>query len=315
MSKFCTEETPSGDLPRDPMTKFHGSMKGRRCKWIPQKIVDADTAFAAELEHLYGVVDKNPVRVRAFFVRFTEINGLNASASLGPWIGQMRRCKLLASTVNTYLEHVSSLFSGSNRVEYRKWAKICGLAHADEEGALPLKATLCLKSLRSIEQRCGSDPPLSALSFILTSTGSRCRDASRLRRSQIRFGKSARGGSQLIVMWRITKTRRKRWLRHTLRIPFSWSGKPSEVTRKYITQGDPNQRLFTHYRNASSFNRALKVTGRVVGKVTSKTFRRAFINRLLRRFGEDAMQVKRFTGHFKESCIQAFYDDFKRDAK
>lgn len=282
------------------------SRAGRRVRWWPQVTCAEDEIEVASLIKEFGSSDGTRERIRKQFNQFCEINNLAPADGIRLWIGQMRRMGLMWSTIDVYLSYVRSMVGRTTAFIFYK--KLTALAHADQcQKSIPMQDTRAIRRMMLATK----NPALSALIFIMASTGCRCRDASRLRRSQIEITNDG----NLHVEFRITKTRRKRALRFHLTVPLRWFGIPSRVARSYLANGNPSQKLFGAYNTASCYNTEVKeICLRLNMPVaTSKSLRRYFINELLDLFDGNLETVRRYTGHLDTSTVDAFYRYWQKE--
>jgi hypothetical protein len=109
-------------------------------------------------------------------------------------------------------------------------------------------------------------------------------------------------------MWRITKQRRKRGKRVTTVMKLAWSMLPTVEVLNHLSDLDPNDLLVGEVDTASA-NEWLKAHSKAIDgrHVTTNSFRRHVINRVIEVCGGDLEQAKKHTGHLSSATLMAFY--------
>jgi integrase len=152
-------------------------------------------------------------------------------------------------------------------------------------------------------------------------TGLRCKDAQRLRLSQVELPERARGRSRrstfsskkIRVQVRVAKNRRNHKKRIILELPLAYRSQYYEVIdylNEYLAGFEgSNTRPFT--LGVSQLNLLLKqVDSRAERKrkVTSYSFRRLYIHELIAILKRDFNKVCDYTLHFEPSTVKSHYD-------
>jgi integrase len=299
--------------------------RGRKRLWpgphVP--VCDADWLTAQALEETYGAGGSQRTRERVS-AEFEEFVCRNAERKieqsdlarercrlLPAWIGQLRRCGLKPGTVNTYLGYLTSAFAGTTneRRELKKWKKIVALAHADEvekENPVPILERHDVRDLLQRYKAAEIPVELHALLWTLATTGARIADLARLRRSDLAFA----GTGRLQIRFRVTKTRRNRWMRTIIKFDLFLGAPPPRVL-KFLSSGNKLFRPFGAW-SASSFNTELQER-EGVDAPRSRFFRKFFINYWISVFGytaEGLEKVRKKSGHFQAQTLEAYYLDF-----
>lgn len=277
--------------------------KGRPFLWHPKKVTKSDSDTGRSILAEYGACTTTRDRIRRFFLEFLEINKLEPSASCVPLIGQMCSMGCSYGTIDSYLNYISTFFRGPDRGRFLEIKRAIELAHADSN-----PARIHFVTLKEIEEIISNlsikNVPLAAHVFMMASTGGRSKDISRLRRCQIDVSPET-----LTTEFRVTKTRRKRALRYCLKQPRRYCPQAPPKVISYLMEGDKEERIFTLFSNSSVVCSALK-EHHTSKKITTKSIRRNYIRRVLARTGGNLAKTKELTGHFRESTIQAFYEEW-----
>lgn len=302
-----TESMEIAPRPNSPETK---ETRGAKLKWSPLVVVPEDLEIARGIFKEYGGDRSTRDRLRTNFKTFQSINHhLEMPEILSYLIGQWRRCGLEPGTMVTYLGYISNSFVGVHRAYFQGWRQCLKAMHTDtnELKTIDEDDAQLLKRLKE----CRAHPCVvfRAMLWLLVTTGSRCRDLARLRSSQVHL---IRDGSTILgvrIQFRLTKNRKHVWLRINITFPtFVIIEQPDAEVIDFLSSSSrslhPFQK-FNHKGAASHFRNESKV--QMCGV---KVFRRAFVNRVLRRFKKNYSRVIQLTGHLRESTVQAFYEQF-----
>ena len=271
----------------------------RRQLWMPTRVLAEDREAARALAAAWA--DPNwgtQERVRRHVLDFLRLNQEEDNPFL-LLAGQMKRCGLRFSTIVTYLQYCKPLVSSWSlpiRASYRSTLRMAHLAHADED-TKQIKDIDLQEAMAFVNASKGT---LKCFAYILGLTGARARDLSRLRRKQIRVTDTG-----IRIEFRVMKNRRKRAMRAAVFFKYRDFFPASPRTLKYLREGDKEQSLFGNW-NANSFNQKSKLMSEPLSRITTKSFRRMFINRTFERL-KDVEKVKAYTLHISSRTIQAFY--------
>ena len=287
--------------------------RGRPRMWNAQAVVEEDITLADAIMQEFGPSDAaEEVRqhTRAFIAINHELMVRDGMAAiLKALIGQWTRCKLSSGTQVTYLSYVRPLFRSCWDV-FTRWRRTLKARHADDELRVQHQDVDDDELLKMVKATENLEPMLHAFTTLLHGTGARCRDLSRLRRKQIRV---LRDKARRFIGWRIQfrlmKHRRERWLRITVTFDQKViEHQPSETCLVFLDNpaADPLERPFELFNCKNSAARYTESV-RSVAPVGVKAYRRAFVNRLIRRFRRNYSTVMKYTAHFKASTIEAFY--------
>lgn len=282
--------------------------RGRRRKWTPQVLSNADKVCTESFKKDYLSDNKSKQNVVALFLEFVRINQLTIGEALCLWIGQQRRCRVAWSSIVTNLGYVSCLFRGPDRHYFTSAKKGADMAHADMDPTIVTsKSDAELLSL--IEEVGVHDPLLATHLYLIFASGGRSRDISRLRRKQI-----CRNGGRLTIEFRIMKNRRKRAHRFLLEVPKELYARIPDCVNKFLSRGNPKCRPFKSYFCASKVVSDLKKYSRK-SRITTKTFRRAYVRRVRSFCKGDQENMKLFTGHFQGSTLNSFYQEWSGNVR
>jgi integrase len=213
--------------------------------------------------------------------------------------------KLMDSSIDTYVQYMAGVVKRNEA--WREASAAASLAHADAD-ALFVASTVSLSDLKSIIRHLPGIHKHAAW-FLAISVG-RFRDIQRLRRSQMGFD-----GNTCRVQWRVTKQRRKRWLRVVTVHKMNHFPRCAE-TATFFDSMPADSRPFATLR-LGAFNQALEVArrkGQVQQKVTTYSIRRYAIFRLFVECKGNVDLVMKSTGHLRPGTIQAFYKEWKTAA-
>ena len=159
-----------------------------------------------------------------------------------------------------------------------------------------------------------------AAAYLLLATGARAKDLQRLRRKQLSFhaGTGTKPTypdldfvkcARLRVRWRVTKSRRQANKSMHTTIPAAWSGAPPKGVIRLIKFGDPDDK-FLSTSSAAVVNKVLREACGKLGQataVTTRSFRRAFVQHALTYTKGSAAEAATLTGHLDPGILDAFY--------
>jgi hypothetical protein len=213
-------------------------------------------------------------------------------AQVGRWISLGRA----PSTMETYLGYLA-VFGRTG--EWNRCHKAAALAHADADSKTAPDT--------SLEHICGLMPLLSTkgqvAAWLMSVTSGRLADLKWLRFRQIMLVTSRR---VVKIQWRVRKHIRKRALRCDSEHSFEFFPPPGFVV-EYLAEGLPDARLLFGY-DTRTFNKELATCTTITGeKLTSYSFRRYAINKILGGCRGDLEKAKKQTTHLRASTIAAFY--------
>jgi integrase len=287
------------------LTTTYGSRRprgGRRTRWRPQAITGADRAAIAEAIAAYGDAANAKTRERLIedFTEFHRINHISVGEAFKPFVGQLRRCGLMWSTISTYVGYLRPLLPELRRA-YHEVRRVVDLAHADES-AMHSRSPIVLSESRNIAGVL-EDVAMRAAVYLLTATGGRMADLRRLRRRQIKVG-----SKKLCVEFRVMKNRRRRGQRVVLRVPHTWSGPPTDSVLRYLAHGEPEQPLLGHLTATVVNKELLQACERLsYRRMTTYDFRKRFMQIAYEKSGNDATRAQRYTLHLSSKTVEAFY--------
>jgi len=287
---------------------------GRKALFRPRIATATDQQKWQEVERLYGDGANASTRrkVVADFVAFHRMNGRPIVETLELWAGTCAMDGLMWSTIDTYSVYITKVIlpdlTPSERMTWRLKRKIIQAAHADEDcgGARVCsheEVALILSALR-LEFR----QAVAAIAY----TGARCADIRRWRRKQIVVRKNA-----LAVQVRVSKNRRKRTRRRTLRLPdiAAMVGLEMDASLPLIA-GQPDDRPFATI-TANMLNRELATVCTQLGldKVTTYSFRKFFIKAMIEYYDYDWEAIISKTLHTGIDVVAAHYDVWEPDER
>jgi len=145
---------------------------------------------------------------------------------------------------------------------------------------------------------------------LLWATGMRVKSISRLRGKQICAAEDC-----LEVQVRIDKGRRKRSLRALLRLPWEWlGGRPPYNIEHSINSLPDDHQPFAEF-TATKVNYWLKSMGPKagVGKCTTYSFRRAYINMIIQRCNGNMPLITSHTLHLTPTMIDTHYRQWQKN--
>jgi integrase len=204
-------------------------------------------------------------RVRNEFRRFCALNRMPADAAGLYFVGQMS-ADLLPGTVRVYAEHARL----SSNVQ-----DIAAAYHADAADSAHVARRITVQEARQVVFSVAARGGAAATQlFVMTTTGCRCSDATRLRREQLQLAEKF-----LIVTFKLTKGIRKRSARLTLKIPLPFQP-PPRVRAELSKAGAARRLLFSH--DSTALNREIRADCKVRGTdgFTSGSFRKMHSTRM-----------------------------------
>jgi integrase len=271
----------------------------RKQRWLPSRVIAEDREAASALVAAWGDPNSGTQeRIRRYVSDFLRLHQEEDDIFV-LMAGQMIRSGLKFSTICTYLQYCKPLltsWSPTVRASYRSTLRMTHLAHADED-TKQIKDIDLHEAMAFVRASKGT---LKHFAYILGLTGARARDLSRLRRKQIKVTNTG-----IRIEFRVMKNRRKRTMRAAVFFKYRDFFPASPRTLKFLKEGDKEQLLFGNW-NATSFNNKSKLMNNLSSYITTKAFRRMFINRTFERL-KDIEKVKTYTLHISSRTIEAFY--------
>ena len=218
-------------------------------KWIPAAATIDDRIEAGVFKGTYANPDLSGDRVRSDFKAFEALNpGLTPEVLGYTWVGQMRRCKMSAGTIETYANMIGGCMAGEVRRAIEK-------QHADAT----TKHAVDLSDTELVVLVTDAPKVLQPTMWVMLTTGCHAKDAARLRRLQVTCG-----AQDLKVAWHWTKSIAHRKDRNTVSYPLVCPPPKSFLDSH---AGAPDGRPFT--------STAAQINMHLDGRTTSLVFRRA----------------------------------------
>ncbi len=291
------ETSKGSDAEVAPLHFTSSTRKGRRPMFVPSTVDKAD--YDAGIGYISRHIVEDRVRHRAIAV-FDEFLRKNptftTTTAIIPFLGQMQRSGLSDGTMREYMKHVATAYPSPDS---RKAHKACIRAYADAETSHALDVRR--QVLLDLPSR--AEGVLRAAIFLLTNTGSTLADLQRLRRTQVVF---AHG--RTLVQWRLTKRKTKRRQRREVAYPDKWGidPKPLFIDRFWSDSIEQRPLASVTVAQVNAFVRSnCDSTG---GRFpTTYTFRRSFINHVLRQLDGDLDKCLQYSGHCSKDMILAHY--------
>jgi integrase len=279
---------------------------GRRALWKPATCTAEDERLAEEFLRAHAFDRNSATRERIRrqaqdFFRLNEGSTINNVYLL--LVGQWRRCGLKFSTIDTYFgylrPHLRAVATATDFSKFGTIAKAVALAHAGEETKTAPDSTS--EELLRITARAQGD--LQPLLYIMLTTGARVADLQRVKRRQI-----ALTASHTTVIFGVTKNRRRRSLRKRLIIPHTWFGSPDASVRDFFAFGEKDQPVFGSW-TANTVNERLRDLCALnnSARLTSYSFRRNYMRKVLEVYEGDAVKAQRHTLHLNPHIVEAHY--------
>ena len=286
------------------------SSRGRRKMWSPRLLTAEDMSlgqkFVEENQPTHNL--KTSQRVQADYLQFCDINCLVPSEGLVPFIGQMLASKLKEGTIEDYVLHVSALSAMKGNSDTQRIVDACKLAHgeANTKSACDADDSTLIRLIRTCR------PEFRATLWLHLQTGLRHRDLRRLKKDQILFSKK-----NLRVLVKITKGRRSRTKRSFMCIPWWFLAPPKSVLDE-LQACEPGAEPTTPLlgKEGACYCKVQREIKRLDERLTTYTFRRAFINRAFEESNGDVnLTARNYTLHRNPEMLSAFYLDWKKTRK
>jgi integrase len=286
-------------------------------KWIINRVTHADVSTAERLLADFEASARTGQNFVARFERFVQANealrGDPGSLMLG-FFGQLVNCGLKFSTIEVYMKQARNYLRNTRdgeTVESKpKLNRLIKLAKfkAAEEPTKQARQVSDTEAWAIIQHATATQQVWLSLMFF---TGSRWKDLSRLLQSQVQLRPKA-----LKIRYRVMKNRRSRDLRTTIVIKEGLGIKLPPVLRSFLkTRTSSSEPLF---RDVTTYdlNQALKVAcfRSNVPRITTYSLRHTFVKRVLRYCEKTGEPPTKFTGHLKQSTIDAHYDELDHEA-
>lgn len=271
---------------------------------------------AADLEAeatLYRQTRRNDkTRVRGYYTEWVHVNGEQrwSTTSLFGFVGSLYAAGLAASTVDTYVTLLAGVefeeHSRASRVALDDLKKVTRLRRAEgtKHHAVDVpfsEASRCIAELSAERNGTGD-----ALLYVLVA-GPRVKDLTRLKCCQVKIDVEQRRVTH--DLW-VTKGIRRATARRRVVVPMELTAALSVETFERLARmwsGAKDSRPFAHISTAE-INTALRDLG---GGLTTNSFRRNYVHRVLRFCTEDGVcdfeRASKFTGHLRSDTLQAFY--------
>jgi hypothetical protein len=214
----------------------------------------------------------------------------------------------MASTRAQYFSHVSKRFAFKSPFRYAQNALDLAAAEEDSRHAIDPG----MQRLRQVIT--GAKGAMATMLWMLLCSGGRAKDITRLKRRDVAIDLK-KGKRHIRIMWRITKQRRKRGKRVTTIMKLAWSMLPTIEVLNHLSDLAPNDRLVGEVNTASA-NEWLKNNSKAIeGRhMTTNSFRRHVINRVIDACDGDVEQAKKHTGHLSSATLMAFYQQWKEQS-
>jgi len=288
--------------------------KGRPRLFVPRIANEGDLAEYELARNAY-TNDANTSQRARVVADFISFDALNACAdpceTFRLWVGACRKQGVAWSTIDTYSGYISKVvkydLSWAQRNAWREIKAVIRAAHADSDTRSAPPCTIdqlkILLPKLSLDTRLG----VSAIAF----TGCRLRDIRRWRRKQ-----AVLRPKKIAVEVRLTKNRRKRCLRRTLRVnPLRFLGLTTDPALiQVFLHGEPDVRPL-EYLSVHAINAELATVCRSLGwmKFTTYSFRKLFIRCVSEKYEYDWSRVVNLTLHTGVDVVAAHYDSLLRD--
>ncbi len=275
-----------------------------KCIWKPRIATVEEKEKGMKLVKEYG---NDPMalatarRLRDFCNTFLLINNFETlEAGIDALIGQMSADGLKAGTLAQYIR---TMVRGRKDLGARVSEALRALdrMHADSDTQHAVDTTK-EEVLSIISQLRKQGSPLEAAAVeLMLKTGLRMKDLHRLRRKQLRQNKK----KMVVIEVRRAKNRSKKKHRATAMFP-PWFGPVAQQTIQLFEKGqDQDTKPFLSL-NATALNKA--VSGICTTKLTSYSFRRAFIHRALKETDYDfKVCAEKYTLHRDPEILRAYY--------
>jgi len=295
-----------------PPVPHHGpsliGKKGRKAIWEPRALNSADYAEGMRLLKEWGRDKSSQIRIQGNFMTVCRLSGrlhTDPMAAIGT-LGQMSNSGLGPGSRSTYMNYIRKKFSAAHEAAYA--AGVCAADH-EANHAKDIADEILWKfvQLAPVDYQ-----PILYLMYVCG-----------FRVKAIKFFKRLRIFLPTWAQWRerdleitvaIDKNRKKKGMRTTLVLPSKWNypKPPTFAAWKFLMEGDQKECLFKEV-TSTKINSALRKIAKTHGlpRPTTYSFRRGYINRVLQ-FVETKGQLTKFTLHYDEATVEAFY---RRTAK
>jgi len=232
-------------------------------------------------------------------------------------MGQLRRCGLKWSSINTYMRYALDYLlenhhvTSSEKMRITRMMKVVRIMAADEDVVQARRASLTTlkKVLRATPS---SHKPAVAM---LLMTGGRWKDLTKLRFNQMRALKGC-----LRVQYRWCKNRTKPQDRFPLRVPHELGVVTPKCLRRLLSRQRSvplsRQRPWLHV-STKKMNDVLRKACAAAGveKLTTYSFRHNYIARAIGYARANNLEVHHLTGHMSGRLIDACYSEELMDAE
>lgn len=277
----------------------------RKQMWEPSVATPADMERGRSFVEKWGPPDPS---MHTSVRRYEEMcRASNCSPydeqSLMMALGQMLAAGLSAGSLETYVKAIAKIYFPQGA---RRLLPAVQRAHADSDSShAPDLPDPVLKQL--IEKL---SSPFKATAYMMMYTGIRMVGLRWLRRRQIVL----QDNGSIKVQVKVDKNKKRRVMRQDLLIPASLIDRPARDVRRFLVEGDSEERLFATV-TITTLNAALKKAARKLScqRPTSYSYRRAFMNRIRKHCNKTGEDPARYTMHISKNILEAHYKRFSED--
>lgn len=289
--------------------------KGRRPLFVPRISTALDAAPMDELERQFGDARNTLSRFRVItdFHAFCRMNGFDFTTGIRRWIGAMLKDGVSIGTVDTYYKYVQKVAfpacSLVERLEMKCLARIISRAHASSEsrGARPARMDEVKRVMEYANDKCSRS--FRQALYLIIFTGMRLQDILRLTPQQYVAADDA-----LKVEVRLAKNRGTRAKRRILRVlnVSELIGLP--IPPELMALGEEKQDCDSLIEGwyATKMNKELKHIADqtdITEPITTYSFRKFFVGRVITHFKYDWAKVIDFTLHCGIDVVASHYDN------
>lgn len=288
-------------------------VQGRRCKFRPRIVGDAERDLWQAAENAYGHNSnlKTQLRIVRDFTGFMHMNGLEVIEAFRMWVGCARADGVAWGTIDTYAGYLQRVILVTlpfhQRLDWKGIRSVIRAAHADSDTG---SAAMCT------DQQLETLLPMLTLAHrrviaAITFTGCRFGDLRRWRKKQCMFGRRC-----IKVEVRLSKNRRRRARRRILRLPridrvMGWEVDPSLISLQ-AERLHPDALIFAG-TSVGEVNAELRAVCRRLGwsdVLTTYSFRKMFIRKVSIHMKFEWARIITWTLHTGVDVVAAHYDVF-----